>query len=369
MKKATPLSLLLITNFARTLAVIVTLSLLTSLQGAPGDPDDALTFFGPRPIFTNGGKTNVIVDDFAWLDSYVTGQRQTEIAATIDEWKQAGIGYAAYYALGTIESSDAVDAIGDAGRAYDLNGNPLDWFIFTRSTFRDYLVNAGKTAIDLGTNYFMLDNASLNLGTLSFDSEIISAFQDYLSANYTVEELASMGVSDVSTFDYADYLKSAEGGSYTDTDSLNDNIPGDDLWYAWIEAVKGVERAFYEQWTSELRNYALSTYSREIYLGANRSVGPNQWANIDKLDYAMSETFIDTLGYPYYNLDHVYKNARNFNKRFWSWGFPANTGEFNGSGDPYGRLHITELSKLFLSETLAAGGLHQIPIDWVSYYH
>ncbi|MEC7274674.1 MAG: fibronectin type III domain-containing protein, partial [Verrucomicrobiota bacterium] len=258
---------------------------------------------------------------------------------------------------------------GDAGRAYDLNGNPLDWFIFTRSTFRDYLVNAGKTAIDLGTNYFMLDNASLNLGTLSFDSEIISAFQDYLSENYTVEELASMGVSDVSTFDYADYLKSAEGGSYTDTDSLNDNIPGDDLWYAWIEAVKGVERAFYEQWTSELRNYALSTYSREIYLGANRSVGPNQWANIDKLDYAMSETFIDTLGYPYYNLDHVYKNARNFNKRFWSWGFPANTGEFNGSGDPYGRLHITELSKLFLSETLAAGGLHQIPIDWVSYYH
>ena len=369
MKNASPLSLLSITNFARTLAVIFTLSLLTSLQGAPGDPDDTLTFFGPRPIFTNGGKTNVIVDDFAWLDGYIAEQQQTEIAATIDEWSQAGIGYAAYYALGGVESLDAIDFMGDAGKAYDLDGNPLDSFMFTRSSFRDYLINAGKTAIDLGTNYFMLDNASLNLGTLSFDSETTSAFQDYLSANYTVEELASMGVSDVSTFDYADYLKSAEGGSYTDTDSLNDNIPGDDLWYAWIEAVKGVERAFYEQWTSELRNYALSTYSREIYLGANRSVGPNQWANIDKLDYAMSETFIDTLGYPYYNLDHVYKNARNFNKRFWSWGFPANTGVFNGSGDPYGNLHITELSKLFLSETLAAGGLHQIPIGWVSYYH
>ena len=213
MKNATPLCLLLITNFARTLAVIVTLSLLTSLQGAPGDPDDTLTFFGPRPIFTNAGKTNVIVDDFAWLDGYIAEQQQTEIAATIDEWRQAGIGYAAYYALFGVESQDAIDDMGDAGKAYDLDGNPLDSFMFTRSIFRDYLINAGKTAVDLGANYFMLDNASVNLGTLSFDSETISAFQDYLSANYTPEELASMGVSDVSTFDYADYLKSAEGGS------------------------------------------------------------------------------------------------------------------------------------------------------------
>ena len=361
--------LLFIKKTNKILVLLFTFSLFNITTASPGDPDDTLTFFGPRPIFTNGGKPNVIVDDFAWLDSYRSTQEQTEIAATISEWSQAGIGYAAYYALGAVESPDAIDAMGDAGKAYDLDGTALNSFMFTRSTHRDYLIGAGKTAIDLGANYFMLDNASLNLGTLSFDSENISAFRDYLSENYTDGELASMGVSDVSTFDYADYLKSAEGGSYTDTDSLEDNIPGDDLWYAWIEAVKGVERAFYEQWTNELRSYALSTYTRDIYLGANRSVGPNQWANIDKLDYAMSETFIDTLGYPYYNLDHVYKNARNFNKRFWSWGFPANTGEFNGSGDPYGNLHITELSKLFLAETLAAGGLHQIPIDWVSYYH
>lgn len=353
----------------KTFALTVALSLITGLQASPGDPDDTLTFFGPRPIYTNGGKTNVIVDDFAWLDNYRAEQQQAEIAATIDEWSQAGIGYAAYYALGAVESQDAIDAMGDAGRAYNLDGTPLDWFMFTRSTFRDYLINAGKTAIDLGANYFMLDNASPGLGTLSFDEEMIAAFRTYLAAHYSTEELTEMGVSDVVTFNYADYLKSTQGGSYTNSDSVDNSIPGDALWHAWIEAVEAVEREFYEEWTSELRNYAQTQYSREIYLGANRSVGPRQWANIDKLDYAMAETFIDTLGYPYYNLDHVYKNARNFNKRFWSWGFPANTGEFNGSYDPYGNLHITELSKLFLTETLAAGGLHQIPIDWVSYYH
>ncbi len=370
MKKIYPLDrFLLIIKPAKTFALIVSLSLLTNLYGVPGDPDDTLTFFGPRPIYTNGGKTNVIVDDFAWIDSYRADQQKTEITATINEWSQAGIGYAAYYALGAVESQDAIDAMGDAGRAYNLNGDPLDWFMFTRSTFRNYLINAGKTAIDLGANYFMLDNASPGLGTLSFDTEMIAAFRTYLDSNYSTEELASMGVLDVSTFDYAAYLKSTEGGSYTDSDSVDNSIPGDELWYAWIEAIEEVERDFYEQWTSEIRSYAETDYTREVYFGANRSVGPRQWANIDKLDYAMSETFIDTLGYPYYNLDHVYKNARNFDKRFWSWGFPANTGEFNGSYDPYGNLHITELSKLFLSETLAAGGLHQIPIDWVSYYH
>ena len=33
-----------------------------------GSPDDNLTIFGARPIYTNGGKTNVIVDDKNPLD-------------------------------------------------------------------------------------------------------------------------------------------------------------------------------------------------------------------------------------------------------------------------------------------------------------
>ena len=103
----------------------------------------------------------------------------------------AYIGYAAYYALGSVESQDAIDAMGNAGRAYNLDGSPLDWFMFTRSVFREYLIDAGKTAIDLGANYFMLDNASPGLGTLSFDDEMIASFRTYLSANFTSEELSN----------------------------------------------------------------------------------------------------------------------------------------------------------------------------------
>ena len=164
-------------QLTKLIGLLVALLLTTNLQAAQGDPDDTLTFFGPRPIYTNGGKVNVIVDDFSWLDGYRAEQQQLEIAATIDEWSQAGIGYAAYYALGTVESQDAIDVMGDAGRAYNLDGTPLDWFMFTRTTFRDYLIDAGKTAVDLGANYFMLDNASPGLGTLSFDDEMMVAFR------------------------------------------------------------------------------------------------------------------------------------------------------------------------------------------------
>ncbi|MDA1069339.1 MAG: hypothetical protein O3C43_22905 [Verrucomicrobia bacterium] len=342
---------------------------VVSILAVPGDPDDTLTFFGPRPIYANGGKPDVIVDDFGWLDDTRTDQELAQIAAAIEEWSEAGIGYAAYYALGVVESAAGAAALGDAGKLMDLDGSAGSWFMYTRSAFREYMVNSGKTAVDLGANYFLLDNASPNLETLSFDNEIIAEFRTYLEANYTAGELTAMGVADVTSFDYRDYLKSAPGGNYTDSDSVNSNPPSGELWAAWIRNMQKSERAFFEEWTSSIRAYSQSEYSREIYFGGNRYSGPRQWDTIDKMDFGIAETFLDSHGYPYYNLDHINKNIRNFGKRFWSWGFPANTGSLNGSNDPYGMLHITELSKIFLSETLSSGALHQIPIGWVSYHN
>ncbi|MCH6256588.1 fibronectin type III domain-containing protein [Puniceicoccaceae bacterium K14] len=347
------------------IAAILTLSLHADV----GDPDDALTYFGPRPIYTNGTKPSVVVDDFGWIDDTLSEVRKDQIANAIEEWNANGIEYAAYYAIGVIESEEGAELVGEAGKSVDLDGSTGSWFVFTRSAFTDYLVDSGKVAVDLGASYFLLDNASPGLGTLSFDSEALAGFRDFLSANYTVDELVGMGVSDATTFDYADFLKSASGGSYTDSDSVSSSPPYGDLWDAWLDHMTEVERAFFEEWTSEIRTYANSEYSMDVYFAANRYVGARQWDNLDNLDVGMAETFLDALGYPYYNLDHVYKNIRNFDKRFWSWNFPANTGSMNGSNDPYGKLHITELSKVYAAEVFAAGGLYQIPIDWVSYYH
>ena len=120
-----------------------------------GSPDDNLTIFGARPIYTNGGKTNVIVDDFSWIDDTRPAEELSQIAAAIKEWKAAGIQYAAYYGLGGVESAAGAASMGDAGKVRNLDGN-YGGYNFTRSAFRDYLINAGKTAVDLGATYFLL---------------------------------------------------------------------------------------------------------------------------------------------------------------------------------------------------------------------
>ena len=332
----------------------------------PGEPGDALTIFGPRPVYSNGAKPSVVFDDFGWFDSYIPENRKKQISAWIDEWEAGKISYAAYHGLGNIESEKAVAALGNSGRTMDLDGT-YGGFNITRSAFKNYMIEAGKTAVDLGSEYIILDGAAVSLTTLSFDDEIIDQFRTYLYNNFDGQELAEMGVADISSFNYRAYLKTEAGGSYTSSESLNNNPPNDGLWKAWKKNIILVERQFFEDWTSEIRAYATNTYSANIYFGANRYMNARQWDLIDLFDVGVAETFLDDLGYPYYNLDHAYKNIRNFDKRFWSWNFPANTGKFNGSNDPWGDYHLTELSRVFLAECFAAGGIYQIANGWKEY--
>lgn len=338
----------------------------SGLAAAPGDPDDALTYFGSRPIYNNGAKVNVIVDDFGWLDAYRVDGIEGQLSATMEEWEANGIKYAAYFALGAVESDEAKAAMGDAGRVMDLDGTPGGYFMWTRQVFVDYMIAAGKTAMDLGAVYFLIDNGAPGLPTLSFDSEIVESFRQYLEANYTTGELAAMGVDDIANFNYRDYLRSAAGGSYTDSASVESSPPNDALWEAWMDNLEAEERAFFVHWTTTLKAYAQANYARDIYLSANRG-HTKAWATADVFDFTMSETFLDSLGYPHHNLDDHFKTSLSLGKRFWSWNFPANTGSLNGSNDPYGHLKITQLSKIFAAEVFAAGGLYQIPIDWISY--
>ena len=166
-----------------------------------------------------------------WFDSYIPENRKKQISAWIDEW--AGkISYAAYHGLGNIESEKAVAALGNSGRTMDLDGT-YGGFNITRSAFKNYMIEAGKTAVDLGSKYIILDGAAVSLTTLSFDDEIIDQFRTYLYNNFDGQELAEMGVADISSFNYRAYLKTEAGGSYTSSESLNNNPPNDGLWKAW----------------------------------------------------------------------------------------------------------------------------------------
>jgi len=332
-------------------------------------PTDSLTVFGPRPLFAAGGATKVIVDDFGYIDYTLTDQERTIIQSSISDWKSQGIDYGAYYGLGGSETSALTDPeILDVARAVNLDGTLESNFSFTRQGQLDYLLASGKLAIDLGASYIFMDGASPNLSNPSFDSETLSNFNTYLGDTYTSTELSNFGISDLTSFNYGQYLRDA---GYTDSDSIYNSPPTNDLFKAWLKHMRKVERTFFTQWTTQLKEYGSENYDRTIYLGANRSTGSRQWANIDLFDYGIAETFLDALGWPYRNLVPVYKTIDNFDKRFWSWNFPSNTNFESGDANALGfgmPLGADEAEKLFFAETFGAGALVQNGINWVDFH-
>ena len=332
-------------------------------------PTDAGTIFGPRPLFAAGGATKVIVDDFGYIDYTLTDQTRSIIRNSISDWKSQGIHYGAYYGLGVSETSAATDpAILDVSRVVNLDGTLENNFSFTRQGQLDYLLASGKLAIDLGSSYLFMDVAAPNLINSSFDAETLSAFNTYLGDGYTTAELSNFGISELTSFNYGQYLRDA---GYTNSDSIYNSPPTDDLSKAWLKHMRKVERTFFTQWTNQLRDYGSDNYDRAIYFGANRSTGSRQWANIDLFDYGIAETFLDALGWPYRNLVPVYKTITNFDKRFWSWNFPSNTNFESGDANTLGfgmPLPADEAEKLFFAETFSAGALVQNGINWVDFH-
>ncbi|OGV44614.1 MAG: hypothetical protein A2X46_03440 [Lentisphaerae bacterium GWF2_57_35] len=326
----------------------------------PPHPASNRTLIGPIPISAPSLPIDVVIDPFGWLDYTLTPQKISEVEGTDWELRQNGMVYAAYYANDVVESSAATnEALRSVALAMDLNGSETVFSIL-RPGYQTYLIEAGKQAIDWGTTYFMLDNAVPYLGAATFDTNTLAGFRIYLASHYTGPELLAMDVSDVATFDYRTYLV---GQGYTDSGSIMNNPPAGALYAAWNDFIRSIERSFFVDWSSALKTYASNEYGRDVYISANRYKEERQWDSLDVFDYALGETFLDTLNYPYHPLDFAYMTARCFGKRFWSWNMPANTMSLNGQPDPYSPAHVTELSKIFLAEIYAYGGLSQVEMD------
>ncbi|MDA0796874.1 MAG: hypothetical protein O3C55_10595 [Proteobacteria bacterium] len=322
-------------------------------------PTDAGTIFGPRPIFSPGGSIKVIVDDFGWIDYTVTPEQREVIKNSISDWESQGIGYGTYYALQHLETSAGDDPdLKAVALSTDLDGTTGSNFSIARQGALDYWIASGKLAIDLGTSYFFLDEAAGAISTLSFDSETVAAFNTYLTANYTAGEISAFDITDVSNFDYADHLRA---NGWSNSTQVQNDPPTDSLYKAWLAYMLSVERNFFNQWTTQLRAYGLANYNRTIYLSANRYTEARSWDILDLFDFGMAETFLDSLGWPYGHLAFVHKTIVNFDKKFWSWNFPAQTEATDSN----------ESARLFAAETFAAGGLvqHGSGSSWSGFHH
>ena len=301
----------------------------------------------------------MIVDDFGWIDYTVTPEQREVIKNSISDWESQGIGYGTYYALQHLETSAGDDPdLKAVALPTNLDGTTGSNFSIARQGALDYWIASGKLAIDLGTSYFFLDEAAGAISTLSFDSETVAAFNTYLTANYTAGEISAFDITDVSNFDYADHLRA---NGWSNSTQVQNHPPTDSLYKAWLAYMLSVERNFFNQWTTQLRAYGLANYNRTIYLSANRYTGARSWDILDLFDFGMAETFLDSLGWPYGHLAFVHKTIVNFDKKFWSWNFPAHTEATDSN----------ESARLFAAETFAAGGLvqHGSGSSWSGFHH
>ncbi|MDH5545084.1 MAG: hypothetical protein OEZ43_05790 [Gammaproteobacteria bacterium] len=321
--------------------------------------------FGPSPIYSPGIKPSMVVDEFGPIDSELSTSRRQEITRAIAAWKAEGISYGAYFDMTRIESGikyslssgARIDLDGSSATQSDAGGTYYE-FSITRSSFKNYLIDSGKLAIDLGAEHIFLDVGSVDYSQASFDAEIIAAFATHIG-NPTFDIRSHLtGLGYATTNDIATAVGNADV-----------TLVSDSYWQQWVAYDKVIEREFFSAWTSALKSYA-SSLGKTVYLSANRYISDaDNFIAADLFDYTLAETFLDTLNYPYQNLSYAYKSAVAFGKRFWSWNAPANTATLNGTGDPYATVAVGNLDKQFIAEAYANGGISQVMGAGWSHYH
>jgi len=290
------------------------------------------------------------------------------LKSRIENYRSKGVYYFTYNAFDHIENEEAyvrVPNLGSEGVEITLDGELIHGrhAINTR-VFRDFLVNVCKKAIDAGSSGVVFDVAYAD--RYSFDPDSIAGFRGYLASNFDEEYLReNYNITDISTFDYAQYLQdlgydaSKVFQSTYEADFMDWYKPRyhPPLWVEWNDYLREVEVNFLRRLRDELKNYSMTKYGRPFYITANRGWRYDQLISAQYLDFLSGETFIDDMdGYcPYPNITMVpmYKLALSIGKMFWSWNVPTSPNH--------------NRTALFAAETHAYGGIYEIPIDICQY--
>jgi len=103
----------------------------------------------------------------------------------------------------------------------DLDGDPLYfpwnptafWFCSHQPLFQDYILYQIDLALGIDPDSLMFDSQTSTPITYSnggcFCDRCMADFRDWLDANYTSSELAAMGIADIASFNYHDFLVDA----------------------------------------------------------------------------------------------------------------------------------------------------------------
>ncbi len=172
----------------------------------------------------------------------------------------------------------------------DINGNPLliQGKLFLNLLcpgLRSYVKRQVKELVLAGTDGIAFDEINGNAmavvnGEGPFDNYSIIGFRDYLKNKYSVDELASMGINDIDSFNYTEFIKS---NGYSFSDFWNNPAPLQRDYYYYLLGVA-------DEFINDLITYAKS-FNPNLLIGVNNNpfYHYNVQSFLDKVDLFVFE--------------------------------------------------------------------------------
>lgn len=260
-------------------------------------PDDVSVFESLRPKFVCWGNSPVWTGDAMGRDI----QRLRDIGLeqiAADTWSLSA-GNIALSGNPEVYNATAIDF---EGKRFvpewladsSIKGKPMYWSCTNNPVFREEVYAQVKTSLRLGADVIHLDDpaGSLNVSLNKpgcFCDYCMSGFRAYLAERYTTDKLAQLGVMDVNSFYYKDYLRSkGYRSNYSVTHAkYNGKLP---LYKEFIDFQISATRGY----LAELKSRAAEYAGRPVSLGTNAyNLQAEQLFNADIADYFANEIRYD----------------------------------------------------------------------------
>ena len=187
----------------------------------PSSPTEEADWWLKPNFFVLGDVTDAIAEGAqVILDVHPADQEMVNAAQVAQE---AGLKYGVFISLHDIEwlEREELEPVLQDAVAIGFDGNPIiGWagafYDTNHPLWQEFLINKMKEAVDAGAEIICTDDLEGNAwfsnrgdyGEVGvFGEYSMQGFRAYLASKYSQDELASFGIENLETFDYAAYLK------------------------------------------------------------------------------------------------------------------------------------------------------------------
>lgn len=221
------------------------------------------------------------------------------LESEINAWHIKGGKYIAYGATFRLYW-DGTPPVPDSNRLKDINGNLVNDFLDNRQyticseKWQSFVISENRKAIDLGIDGLHFDDVQMpplimskwNPQPASFDSVTMAHFRNYLRENYSTEQIfQKFDVNNIDTFNYANWIK-----THGMEDTWN-NEPFTGLAAEFFKFMILATKEYFHNIAQDAKNYAMSTYGKEITISCNPNFIAEGYSLIEDMDYFLSEHY------------------------------------------------------------------------------